>query len=130
MNQQVTPRTKKLLPNMDRGLLTGMVFLDLSKAFDALDHDTLLETLYSLGFLDSAVFWFKAYLTNRTQSVNVDGVLSDPQSIQFGVPQGSILGPLLFILYINNLPSVVQSCDIQLYADDTLLFSIVIPQPR
>ena len=59
---------------------------------------------------------------NRTQSVNVNGVFSDPQSIQFGVPQGSILGPLLFIVYINNLPSVVQSCDIQLYADGTLLF--------
>ena len=89
-----------------------------------------MEKLYSLEFLDSAVFWFKAYPNNRTQSVNVNGVFSDPQSIQFGVPQGSILGPLLFIVYINNLPSVVQSCDIQLYADDTLLFSVVIPQPR
>ena len=82
----------------------------------------MLDKLYSLGFSDSAVFWFKAYLTNRTHSVNVNGVFSDPQSIQFDVPQGSILGPLLFIVYINNLPSVVQSCDIQLYADDTLLF--------
>ena len=104
------------------GLPTGMVFLDLSKAFDTLDHDTILEKLYSLGFSDSAVFWFKAYLTNRTQRVNVNGVFSDPQSIQFGVPRGSILAPLRFIVYINNLPSVVQSCDIQLYADDTLLF--------
>lgn len=99
-----------------------MVFFDLSKAFYTLDHDTMLEKLYSLGFSDSAVSWFKAYLTNKTQSVNVKGVFSDPQSIQFGVPQGSILGPLLFMVYINNLPSVVQSCDIQLYADDTLLF--------
>ena len=82
----------------------------------------MLDKLYSLGFSNSAVFWFKAYLTNTTQSVNVNGVFSDPQSTQFGVPQGSILGPLLSIEYINNLPSVVQRCDIQLYADDTLLF--------
>jgi len=99
-----------------------MVFLDLSMALDTLDHYTMLEKLCFLGFLDAAVFWFKAYLTNRTKSVNVHGVFSDPQSIQFGVPQSSILGPLLFIVYINNLQSVVQNCDVQLYADETLLF--------
>ena len=82
----------------------------------------MLKKLYFLGFLDAADFWFKAYLTNRTKSVNVHGVFSDSQSIQFGVPQSSILGPLLFIVYINNLQSVVQNCDIQLYADETLLF--------
>ena len=82
----------------------------------------MLEKLDSLGFSNSAVFWFKAYPTNRTQSGNVDGVFSDLQSIQFGVPRRTILGPLLFIVYINNVPSVVQSCDIQLYADDTAFF--------
>ena len=104
-----------------------MVFLELSKAFDTLDHDTMLEKLYSLRFLDSTVFWFKAYLANRAKSVHINGVFSDPQPIQFSVPQGSILGPILFIVHINNLPSVVQSCDIQLYANDTLLYSVVIP---
>ena len=118
----LTDVTNKLLQNMDKGQLTGMVFLDLSKAFDTLDHGIMLDKLQSLGFSDSAVTWFMAYLTNRTQSVYVNSIVSDPQSIQFGVPQGSILGPLLFITYINDLPSVVQNCDIQLYADDTLLF--------
>ena len=66
-----------------------MVFLDLSNAFEP--YDTMLEKLYSLGFSDLAIFWFKAYLTNRTQSVNANGVFSDPQSIQFVVPQASIL---------------------------------------
>ena len=67
-------------------------------------------------------YGLKAYLTNRSQRIYVNGVVSDPQSIPFGIPQDSILGPLLFITYINDLPSVVTNCDIQLYADDTLLF--------
>jgi len=99
-----------------------MVFLDLSKAFDTLDRETMLKKLYSLGFSDSAVFWFKASLNNRTQSFNVNDVFSDPQSIQFGFLQGSILGPLLFKVYINNLTSVVQNCDIQLYAETLSFF--------
>ena len=99
-----------------------MVFLDLSKAFDTIDHDVMLNKLMDLGFSDSAIVWFRAYLTNRTQSVCVNVMLSDPQSIAFGVPQGSLLGPLLFITYVNDLPSIVNSCEIHLFADDTLLF--------
>ena len=114
--------TNRLLQNIDRGRLTGMIFLDLTKAFDTIDHDVMLNKLLDLGFSDTALVWFRAYLSNRTQSVRVNGVLSDPQSIEFGVPQGSLLGPLLFITYINDLPSVVMNCEIQLYADDTLLF--------
>ena len=114
--------TNKLLLNIDRGLLTGMVFLDLSKAFDTLDHERMREKLSQIGFNESAVVWFDDYLTNRTQSIALNCVVSDPQSLQYGVPQGSILGPLLFIIYINELPSIIQNCSIQLYADDTLLF--------
>ena len=117
----LTDVTNRLLHNMDKGQLTGMVFLDLSKAFDTIDHDIMLNKLISLGFSDSAVLWFKAYLTNRSQSVRVNGIVSDPQSIPFVVPQGLILGPLLFLSYIKDLSSVLEECDIQLYADDTLL---------
>ena len=67
--------------------------------------------------------WFNAYLTDRLQSVVVNGLTSDPQSICFGVPQGSLIGPLLFIIYINDLPSIVSLCKIQSYADDTLLYA-------
>ena len=70
----------------------------------------------------SAVQWFRSYLTTRTQSVCVNGLLSEPQSIPFGVPQGSVLGPLLFIIHINDLPLAVQGCSVELYADDTLIY--------
>ena len=113
--------TNRVLHNMDRGLLTGMAFLDLSKAFDTLDHHLMIKKLSSLGFSNSALVWMDAYLTNRTQSIVSNGVVSDPQPIHFGIPQGSILGPLLFIIYINDLPSVIKDCSIQLYADDTVI---------
>lgn len=78
--------------------------------------------LLSLGFSDSAIVWFKTYQSKRTRTICVNGFLSEPQSIQLGVPQGSILGPLLFIMCTNDLPSVFHHCKIQLFADDPLLF--------
>ena len=87
--------TNTLLENIDKGLLTGVIFLDLSKAFDTLDHSIMLDKLTSLGLNRSAVQLFRSYLIMRTQSVCTNGVLSEPQSISFGVPQGSVLGPLL-----------------------------------
>ena len=118
----LTHVTNNLLENMDKGLPTGLLFLDLSKAFDTLDHNIMLDKLTVLGFNRAAVQWFRSYLTTRTQCVNVNGVLSEPQIINFGVPQGSVLGPLLFIIYINELPNVVVSCNVELYADDALIY--------
>ena len=102
--------------------VTGLVFLDLTKAFDTLDHSVVLDKLASLGFSKASVQWFKAYLTDRTQSVVVNRSTYDPQSISFGVPQRSLIGPLLFIIYINDVPSEVKHCKIQLYAKDTPLY--------
>ena len=83
----------------------------------------MLDKLTSLGMNRSAVQWFRSYLTMRTQSVCTNGVVSEPQPISFGVPQGSVLGPLLFIIYINDLPLAVQGCRVELYhADDTLVY--------
>ena len=105
--------------NMEQGQLTGAVFIDLRKAFDTVDHAVLLDKLSNLGILDKEHGWFTDYQSNRTQVVEFQGVTSALEAVSTGVPQGSILGPLLFILHINDLPEVVSDCNILMYADDT-----------
>ena len=112
-----------ILNNMSNGKVTGGIFVDLKKAFDTVDHCILLSKLCKLGIKGIEHKWFSNYLTSRCQSVNINGVLSEPLTVDIGVPQGSILGPLLFILYINDLPNIIDdSCKVVLYADDTALF--------
>ena len=117
----LTHITNNLFHNIDKGYLTGLVFLGLSKAFDNLNHNVMLDKLSLFGFNHSALQWFSSYLTRRTQSIN--GVTSEPMLIQFGVLQGSVLGSLVFIMCINDLPlAVLRVCNVELYADDTLIF--------
>ena len=108
---------------MDKGLLTGAVFIDLKKAFDTVPHDGLLNKLFRYGIQDQPLSWFESYLTNRTQSVSIENHLSSAANISSGVPQGSVLRPLLFIIYINYLPLAVGLSSVMLYADDTVIFS-------
>ena len=108
--------------NMDNGLITGAVFIDLKKAFDTIDHHLLLNKLQRYGICDRTLHWFSSYLQGRFQRVEVDKVLLSPLETVSGVPQGSILGPLLFILYINDMSSCVCFSNVMLYADDTVLF--------
>ena len=97
-----------------------MVLLDLQKAFDTVDHEILLMKLQVLGLDDLSIKWFRAYLSGRSQVVGVNGVLSSSRVIECGVPQGSILGPLLFLTYVNDMERAVD-CKLLLYADDSAL---------
>ena len=106
---------------MSNGNLIGMICIDLQKAFDTVNHSILLDKLSAMGVSDSALNWFRSYLTSRRQCVEVDGSRSCFLDVSCGVPQGSILGPLLFLLYINDMNSSLR-CRLSLYADDSALF--------
>ena len=105
---------------MDFGNYIGMVMIDLQKAFDTVDHSILENKLKAIGLDGNAIAWFDAYLTNRMQVTDVGGIFSDPRVVPCGVPQGSILGPLLFLIYVNDMEASV-SCKLILYADDSAL---------
>ena len=103
---------------------TLALYLDLSKAFDTIDHNILLYKLEHYGFRGIVLDWFKSYLSNRTQYVYYNNCKSEKLDIICGVPQGSILGPLLFILYINDIVNTSNMLQFILFADDTtILFS-------
>ncbi len=106
----------------DNKLLTLGVFLDLSKAFDTINHDILLEKLQWYGIRGRALDWFRSYLSDRTQYVKYKNTKSSLQTLPCGVPQGSVLGPLLFIIYTNDLPNCLTLTKAILFADDTTIF--------
>ena len=103
---------------IDDSKFTTAAFLDISKAFDCVNHDILLSKLSCYGVLDHSLAWFASYLSCRQQKVCVQGLSSAWGEVHVGVPQGSILGPLLFSIYMNDIPNAVQICELNLYADD------------
>ena len=110
---------------MSQQQVTGLCLLDLSAAFDTIDHTILLHRLKSwFGFTDTVLSWIQSYLSSRSFTVDINGIKSPPSKLLYGVPQGSVLGPLLFILYTTPLSSIISQSSVnhKLYADDTQLF--------
>ena len=112
----------KITKSLDNRDIVIGVFLDLKKAFDTVNHKILLKKLYHYGIRGNLFKWFESYLTNRSQYVLFNGIKSDIRDVTCGVPQGSILGPLLFILYINDFSGVSDKLFYVLFADDTNVF--------
>ena len=108
--------------NLDKGQYTSVTFIDLKKAFDTVDHQILLQKLRVYGLAGKEINWFQSYLDNRKQCCKVNGHMSKLDNINFGVPQGSRLGPLLFLIYINDLPLALDSSNVNMYADDTSIY--------
>ena len=101
---------------------TSMILVDLQKAFDTLDHGVLLEKMKYFGFQTSVIKWFESYRWNRKFLVCIDNVFSKARTLKYHIPRGSILGLLLFLLYVNDLPQSLLDVGSYLYADDTCIF--------
>ena len=108
--------------NMDKDEVTGSVFIDLAKAFDTVKHEILISKLKYYGVCDESLPWFENYFSRRKQLVCIDSQSSEELEITSGVHQGSILDPLLFIVYVNDLPRSLKHCSVNMYADDTAIY--------
>ena len=101
---------------------TGLCFLDIRKCFDTIDHGILLNKLMTYGIHGNEYSWFKSYLQQRSQVVSHNNKLSGVKHMNIGVPQGTILGPILFLLFVNDLSNSVEKCQINIFADDVVIY--------
>ena len=109
---------------MDNGFPIDSIYLDFSKAFDSVPHQRLFLKLEKLGFKDNILNWIKSFLTNRSQCVRLNDTVSSWSDVVSGVPQGSVLGPVLFLIFINDLPDTVEGM-VKIFADDYKAFAKV-----
>ena len=118
---QLLTLAHELASNLDKGSRTDLIILDFAKAFDKVPHQRLLGKLSFYGIRGQALEWIRAFLSNQTQEVMVDGARSSPAPVISGVPQGTVLGPILFLLFINDLPNDLTS-NVRLFADDCIVY--------
>ena len=118
---QLTMLIEELHQNLKEGTQTDVILLDFSKAFDKVSHEKLIHKLHGFGIRGRTLSWIKAFLNGRSQTVVLEGDCSEEVPVTSGVPQGSVLGPVLFLVYINDLPDKVKS-QVRLFADDTAAY--------
>ena len=111
--------TDIVLKGFVKGLLTGMILIDLQKAFDTIDREILLQKMKTIRFSKGTLQWFRSYLSEQVFLANIEIKLTDFEKNSYEVPQGSILGPILFLNYVKNMPQAVKST--LLYADDSCI---------
>ena len=116
--------TESIRSALDNRKVAGGVFVDLQKAFDTVNHEILIHKLNYYGIRGTVNNWFSSYLSSRTQYVSILGYKSNTLDVNHGVPQGSVLGPLLFLLYINDLHKAINYSKVYHFADDTNLLNI------
>ena len=110
-----------LLINMDKGNISAACMLDLTKGFDTICHDILIYKLKKYGILGNSLSWFNSYLSNCVQYVQIDNNVSYPRKVSIGVPQGTILGPVLFLIYIDDFNNINPDNLLVKYADDSTI---------
>ena len=123
-NHALIKITENIRKALDNNTFACGLFIDLQKAFDTVNHTILCDKLIHYGIRGVANNWFKSYLTNRFQFVSIQGYDSDKNSINHGVPERSVLGPLLFLIYINDLHKAIKYSLVYHFADDTNLHNL------
>ena len=122
---QLVSTTNSLIASIDRGVSMHVTVLDFSKAFDRVSHGLLIDKLHDIGIDTLIIEWISNFLSNRYQMVVINGDSTSPLAVTSGVPQSSVLGPSLFLVYVNDIGSSLRHSSIGLFADDALLYCLI-----